>query len=417
MERAAGSAADHDRRPRGSRRTLRWARMRYPFDAEKATGYIDETGRVVMKPKHVAAGPFVNGVAHAYGHNEHVFFDEKGRVLFRVPQTTHYEAFGPDGLAYFSRWDLERGRQRAAFRDRSGKERALDFDDASSPHEGLAAARRDRGADTTWIGSAAAATPFDASRAPWGYIDVRGKSVIEPRFVHARAFHDGRAAVARATKKGPKWGYIDAAGTAILPMKYDGVTDYADGLASIGDRDRAFVRPGPKGGSWDPRFELAWGLVDAVGKKLLPARWRSPLVFRNGHSPGYEEPFVAGVIDRKGRFVGPARYRALHPFEAGAAGAHDPRTGRWGVVAPDGTWLLAPTLESLRPFVGPLAHFTRRSSRTPGKSRYGYVDTRGEIVFERASRGPPGRPGRPPAPERRHGDAKRGAQTASIRRP
>jgi hypothetical protein len=94
------------------------------------------------------------------------------------------------------------------------------------------------------------------------------------------------------------------------------------------------------------------------------------------------EPLLFGVIDRKGKFLGNHRFLAIHPFEAGAAGAHDPKTKKWGIVATDGTWLAKPKFESVGPFVGPLAHFTRHYSRTRGKSKYGYINTAGEIVFE-----------------------------------
>ncbi len=358
--------------------------MRYPFRDGKLTGYIDESGRVVVKPKHVAGGTFFNGVAHTSGHNEHVFIDEKGAVLFRVPQMTHFEPFGPDGLAYFSRWDLERGRQRASFRDKTGKETVLDLDDASSPHDGLAAGRRDRGDATSWIGGASYASQFDPSSSPWGYVDPKGRFVIEERFVRACAFSCGRAAVMSKTKKGDRWGFVDAKGNEVVAPKYDGVSNVVDGIASVGVRDDAFTMPKKSGTTWDPRFELAWGLVDADGKKLLPPKWRTPLVFASGIAPACEEPWVFGILDRKGRFVSDARFASLHPFVGGVSTAKDRKTSKWGVVASDGTWLSKPAFESMGPFVGALSHATRKSARALGKTRMAYVDRKGEVVFEYA---------------------------------
>lgn len=354
--------------------------MLYPFTHAGKTGWLDASGRVVLKTKYDAGGSFSGGVAQISVGNERAFIDERGRELFRVPVSTHFEPFGPEGLAYFSRWDVEAGRQRASFRDKRGKERELDLDDASSPHEGLAAARRDRGSETTWIGTSAAPSPYDPSTAPWGYVDHRGGFVIEERYAHARPFQEERAAVAERVRGRLRWSYIDKNGGTLNSKRYDGATDFLDGLASIGENDAAILRP--KSGRWDSRFALAWGLIDSEGRRVLPSKWRAPIVFNDEVAAACERPLEWSIIDRKGRSVSAARFSELHPFRHGVAPARDPRTERWGLVAADASWVLAPRFEGMQAFAGELAHFTLRSSRTRGKSRYGYVDARGNVIIE-----------------------------------
>lgn len=346
----------------------------FPFTQDKLTGYIDATGKVVLAPKFFAGLVFRHGVAECSDHNERVFINERGNELFRVSQALHHEPFGPDGLAAFARW--EGSRQRAAFRDRDGKETSLDLDDVSTPRGGLAVARRSRGHDTRWMGSAAYRSPWDTSTGPWGYSDHRGNIVIEERFAFARGFHEHRAAAAEAAK----WGFIDPSGKWILSPQFDEVSDFADGRASVGTRDGAAKRP-PKG-KWRAVYELRWGTIDSEGSLAMPQEWRAPLVFTEGHAAACKKPFEHAFVDQTGKFTGKARFPSLHPLFRGVAPAEDKKSAKWGLVDPGGEWALAPKMESIEPFVDGLAHVTLRSSKTLGKTRAGYLNADGDIVFE-----------------------------------
>jgi len=75
-----------------------------------------------------------------------------------------------------------------------------------------------------------------------GFIDRRGRVVIEPRYAYAGAFCHERAAVCDGCRlaagehgewEGGRWGFIDRHGRLVVPMKYDAVTPYADGRAEV----------------------------------------------------------------------------------------------------------------------------------------------------------------------------------------
>jgi hypothetical protein len=351
----------------------------FPYDQDRLTGYIDATGKVVLKPKFFAGLVFRDGVAEYSGHNERVFIDERGRELFRVTAFGLHEPFGPDGLAFFSRWD-ESQRQRASFRDLRGKEHVLDLDDAATPREGLAAGRRSRGPGATWNGSASYRSPYDDSTRPWGYVDTAGKLVIRERYFLARPFFEGRAAVAERTGEQVRWSFINARGAAIPGPSYDAVTDFEGGLASVGTKDGKVKRP--KKGTWWDLYDHSWGTVDAGGHPKLPPSFRWPLRFREGHAATCQKPLAHAFVDAAGRFVGKARFVALHALERGAAPAKDEATQKWGLVDAGGAWLLEPRFELLDPFVDGLARFIHRSSRTMGKTKCGYLDPEGRVVFE-----------------------------------
>jgi hypothetical protein len=64
-----------------------------------------------------------------------------------------------------------------------------------------------------------------------GYMDISGKSIIEPRFDSAYTFHDGLAAVILNNKLG----YIDKTGKLTIPTKYDPdrEPDFNEGIATV----------------------------------------------------------------------------------------------------------------------------------------------------------------------------------------
>jgi serine/threonine protein kinase len=64
----------------------------------------------------------------------------------------------------------------------------------------------------------------------WGYIDEKGKLIIDLIYDHADYFMDGLAAV----KIGKKYGYIDKTGKVVIPFKYDIASPFLeDGIASV----------------------------------------------------------------------------------------------------------------------------------------------------------------------------------------
>lgn len=329
----------------------------FPFEEDGKTGYIDARGKMILKPKWDAGSVFVNGVATASGWNERIYFDERGKELFRVPQMTHSQPFGPDGLAYVSYVD-DYMRQRASFYDKKGKVTLLPVDDAWTPSEGLAAARKDRGKDTTWVGSPEWKDRYDNSKALWGYVDHEGKFVIAEQFSRAKKFFGGLAAV----EKG-KWGYIDKRGKLAIAAKLDAASDFDGDWASVCVKKK-------------------WGAIDRKGKLMIPAKFTSPLSFSEDVAAACDKPSQLGFIDRAGKFLGKARFLELRALHQGAAPARDAKSKKWGLVDRDGQWILKPQLELISEFTDGLARCTIRYSRNVGKSKQGYLNPKGELVFE-----------------------------------
>lgn len=70
--------------------------------------------------------------------------------------------------------------------------------------------------------------PYLDANGLYGYADAQGKLVIPSRYIEARLFVEGRAAVADADYR---WGYIDQRGKWMVTPRYSRASDYAHGVA------------------------------------------------------------------------------------------------------------------------------------------------------------------------------------------
>jgi hypothetical protein len=91
--------------------------------------------------------------------------------------------------------------------------------------------------------------------------------VIEPRFVNAKEFTEGLAAVLVADAPGSgaaaKWGFIDRGGQMVIPPAFRAVMPFTDGMARIGDNGR-------------------WGFMDRTGKVILAPQYPTIYEFKDG---------------------------------------------------------------------------------------------------------------------------------------
>ncbi len=64
----------------------------------------------------------------------------------------------------------------------------------------------------------------------WGFIDLEGGFVVEPRYTAVHAFSEGRAAVQQSCRRRlwiglKKWGFIDHKGKQIIAPRFDEIFD------------------------------------------------------------------------------------------------------------------------------------------------------------------------------------------------
>jgi hypothetical protein len=136
----------------------------------------------------------------------------------------------------------------------------------------------------------------------WGFIDRTGKLVIPANFDFAFGFSEDLALV----KVGKLWGYIDKSGKFAIKPKFGAARSFSEGLASVGyyDKDHVWTTHQRTNGKW------VWEFIDKNGKRELPLydgiysdfTGGMALVSRNiGYSEKYNDVIAQDYfIDKKG---------------------------------------------------------------------------------------------------------------------
>jgi hypothetical protein len=171
-------------------------------------GFIDRTGKVVIKARFADVGPFVGGLARAaldgYCHLAMWNGDRQGTPTTGYPGDcggAPSDAVAPCAVGFIN--------PEGAFVIQPRFESAQDF------REGLAAVR---------IGGL------------WGFINPAGTLVISPRFEQTQSFQEGLAAV----KMDGKWGFVDKAGVLTITSRFEDVESFSDSVAIAYSGERSF---------------------------------------------------------------------------------------------------------------------------------------------------------------------------------
>ena len=231
-------------------------------------GYADKWGRMSIAPQFAEAMPFSEGRAAVRLTDRWGFVDHQGKYTIRptYEEVQSYE----EGLAPV------RTKKGWGFASLSGKLIIKDEYDGAGPFShGLAAVR----IGTRWgyiekdgrpriAFEFGAAGKYSENLAPvatmdtdneWGYIDHRGKYIIEPAFDYARSFSGGLAAVL----VDGKWGFIDKGGRLVVNPRFDAVGNFADEVAPVKEQG-------------------LWGLIDVDGNFVRRPHWKELGSFNDG---------------------------------------------------------------------------------------------------------------------------------------
>ena len=99
-------------------------------------------------------------------------------------------------------------------------------------------------------------------RSKFGYINKKGKKIIDFRFDEVRDFSEGLAAV----RIGVHWGYIDMSGIYAIPSQFDEVYSFSGGVACVGI---------------GPAKSRKYGYIDENGKYIINPQFEESDRFAN----------------------------------------------------------------------------------------------------------------------------------------
>jgi len=135
------------------------------------------------------------------------------------------------------------------------------------------------------------------SKYSWGYINHRGRFIIRPKFEDVLPFSEGYAAV----KKGNKWGYINRNGKLMIDHKFDAAFHFDRGYASV-------------------KADSLWGYIDKKGIFIINPISESSIFFENDSSLSvYERKGKVGFIDINGKIRIEPKYVYSSGFSDGLA--------------------------------------------------------------------------------------------------
>jgi hypothetical protein len=285
-------------------------------------GFIDRSGNVVVKPQFKAVNSFSEGLAAVVLKDGKLgYIDKSGN--FQIPAKF-------DSLPYETREAYETAPE------------ASDF------HEGRAA---------VYLNGKA------------GLIDTSGRLIVEPSLQFVGSAAEGL--IPFAAKKG-EFGFMNLDGkTVIEPRPYETVMPFSEALALVQFREGRKRRV---------------GFIDKTGKTVLTdPSWFMASSFHEGlacitlrRSPS-ERDFLDGFIDKTGKFVISPKFKYAGRFSDGLAIAGT-APGTFGYIDKTGNWLTGPDYHTMM-FYG----FSEGLAAVPlgwiGDRTWGYIDTHGKQVI------------------------------------
>lgn len=195
----------------------------------------------------------------------------------------------------------------------------------------------------------------------WGYIDRSGKIVIEPQFERAEEFSEGLAAI----ELDGKWGFIDTNGKLIVEPQYSSAQRFSEGLARI-----------QIGADLDGK----WGFIDHTGQTVIAPQFTINFG-SNDESFNFHEGLAVietgdlkAFIDKTGTIVIRPRFQFAYPFSEGLASVKDNLEGKWGFIDKTGAWIIPPRYDWSSSFSEGLAPVSTNGT-------CGYVDKTGQLTL------------------------------------
>jgi hypothetical protein len=375
-----------------------------PIAIDGKWGFIDERGRIAIKPQFDWVGPFA-----VPPHPETFWWPKLGQY----GQAARVKPSNPTSTA---RAQLK---GKFGYIDRSGAWLISPiYDRVGYFSEGLAGVKQgdrfafinEQGVEAFTIAKGESAEPFWNGLAAvrvgelWGYVDKTGRWVHKPQFDEIRSWTDNLQEVS----KNKKWGLIDGTGRLVCPIKYDWFGSFGKGGdaavgigptgndAAIGlvDRTGRVILEPAFGRDFDlvhtdgvneqtvfpRRKDSLWGFVDRNGKFVIEPQFENVEVRGEGMI-AVRTIGVTGLVDvRSGKLVCPPNYYSIGRFSEGLAEVRVDSMGKIGFLDRKGKVIIPPTWDSVGQFHDGIAAVSLRGS---GKlPNHLWIDRSGKYLWE-----------------------------------
>lgn len=188
----------------------------------------------------------------------------------------------------------------------------------------------------------------------WGYVNTKGKWVIDAKYDGAHAFSESLAGVKDHKKL--KWGFINKKGEKVIGFKFDDVGSFSDGLAPAKKDDK-------------------WGFINEKGDWEIKNSFMDVGEFSDGIALAKDTNDKWGYINKKGEWVIDAKFQELKRFSEGLAAAK--KNGKWGYINKKGKWIIDNEYALAGDFLDGLAYV----QENPG-DKFGYINQKGDYKIK-----------------------------------
>jgi hypothetical protein len=157
----------------------------------------------------------------------------------------------------------------------------------------------------------------------WGFIDTKGKLIIESKYDDLRDFDKG---LAIANYKG-KWGFINEAGTYVIQPLYLDAHNFQDSIALV------------------QAFNKKYFYINKSGEKLFDCPSEICKDFSNGYAVFHQED-AYGIMDAKGNVTCKLSYQEITPLNNNHFVAL--QSNKYGIINHQGQWVLKPEYDQIK---------------------------------------------------------------------
>lgn len=325
------------------------------YSNDKKYGYLDKTGKMVIPATFDYAENFtVEGVAVAQADGKYGLIDKTGK--WKVQPTLRWLAHCDNNLW----WANKDGK--LGFIDKTGKWTETQesrsytvYSDESKFHEGLAPV---------------------INNDLWGFVDKKGKMVIEPQFTQVRYFDKGVCVVeieGGSMRGQGKMGIIDKTGKWIVEPQYPEIGYFSEDAVCVAT-SQGKVGFMDRTGKWvvEPKFDCRnrnkqYGDFDG---SLSRFEGGLASVLSNGKF---------GFIDKTGNWVIEPQFEEMAFFRDGYADVKI--NGKQGVIDKKGNWVVQPTYCGMQQYNSAKKQFVVYNCNGGRITGTGVIDVTGKVII------------------------------------
>lgn len=208
-----------------------------------------------------------------------------------------------------------------------------------------------------------------------GFVDKKGRVVIEPQFTIIKDFHEDIALFFKTDLL--KAGYINKAGKVIVQPQYEWHTNFSEGLAAVEKNKK-------------------WGFIGKTGEFVIEPIFSFYMTL--DHTPSFSEGLAAmqnekkdrswGFIDKTGKFVIEPHFEKACDFHEGLGAVK--KNGKWGFIDKTGKFVIEPQFDQnyyrsllfVDGFDPQCPYFSKGLAVMNKGEKLGFIDKTGKFVIE-----------------------------------